>query len=81
MQTIRINQVVTDQGIFIPIDKVKDFKNKFVEIIISPFIDQKKTSSKGNDFMRFAGSISENDALEMQSLVNECRKIDYDEWK
>lgn len=79
MEAIRINDIVGNDGIFIDIKKIEQFKNKKVEIIIMSMAESKKTKQK--NIHDFAGSINEKDAEEMLIAMDECRKIDSGEWK
>jgi hypothetical protein len=36
--------------------------------------------TKGSDLLKHAGSISEEDAQEMRRAIEDCERIDYDEW-
>lgn len=79
MEAIRINDIVGNDGMFIDIKKIEQFKNKKVEIIIMSMAESKKTKQK--NIQDFAGSINEKDAEEMLIAMDECRKIDSGEWK
>jgi|GEM_PF-5946515 len=62
MQAIKVQQRVTEKGIVIPLDRVQEFKDRDVEIIILPVdsIDEKSgsceftfySSKKVRDFTR-----------------------------
>jgi len=79
MQAVKINQRVTHDGILIPIEKVKDFEDKDVEIIILPSDEQ--ISAGKNTFMGFAGKLPAAEADEMTKKIEECRTIDEDTWR
>ena len=80
MQAVKIIQKVTHNGISIPLDKVKDFEDKDVEIIILP--TKPVQSANGSaEFLKFAGKLSESDADEMLSRIKECRTIDKETWE
>jgi len=79
MQAIKIHQKITDQGICIPIDKLKDFEDRDVEIIILPASNQ--SAAHRTAFIDFAGRLSAGAADEMIKDTADCRIIEEDAWK
>lgn len=60
MEALRINDFVGDNGIKIDIDKLKQFKNKEVEIIILP-VESKANHKSKNKFFNAIGKIDINE--------------------
>jgi hypothetical protein len=79
MQAIIIHQKITDQGINIPIDKLKEFEDREVEIIILPASNQ--SASPRAAFMSFAGRLPVGEADAMIKDTADCRIIEEDAWK
>ena len=61
----------------IPETKAESFF-KFIKDL--EFVKISKEDNSKN-FIKFAGAISENEAEQMQQCVNECRKVNLEEWK
>lgn len=76
MNAIRLKQIVTKEGIFLPIKELSQFINKKVEIIILPDDD----NSAEKDYMKFAGTFSKETTEEFENYLSDCRKIDKSEW-
>ena len=76
MEAIRLNEFVTERGIYINNEQLKNFQNMKVEIIILP-LEEKKVEKK---IMKFAGILKEEDGEKLLQNVEECRTIDNEEW-
>lgn len=76
MEALRLNEYITEKGLNIFNKDLMKFKNMKVEVIILP-IEAKKEE---NNFMSFAGVLSENDGNKMLGNLEECRKIDKENW-
>jgi len=79
MQAIKIHQKITDQGIRIPIDKLKEFENRDVEIIILPASSQ--SASERPAFMDFAGKLPPETADTLLQDTADCRIIEEGAWE
>lgn len=76
METIFINDVVNDNGIFLKPELLSEFRNRKVQIIIRQ-IDE---NPNHNQIMKFAGVLDENEATSLNISLNECRRIDDESW-
>ena len=66
MEALRINDYVGENGLNISINKLKQFKNKKVEIIILP-VEEEKEAKQKKKFFRAIGKI-DIDENEINSL-------------
>ena len=77
MEAIRLKEYITENGLIIENEKLKQFQNMKVEIIILPL--EEKPDVK--NFMKFAGVLNNEDGIRMLESVEECRKIDQADWE
>ena len=75
MEALRLNEYITEKGLFIDNKKLNKFKNMRVEVIILP-IEEKKEKS----FMKFAGMINNEDGEKMIKSIEDCRNIEEENW-
>ncbi len=68
MEALRINDYVGENGINIDINKLKQFKNKRVEIIILPIEEEKKEIKPKKKFFNAVGKINleENEVISLR---------------
>ncbi|OHD14282.1 MAG: hypothetical protein A2086_09625 [Spirochaetes bacterium GWD1_27_9] len=76
MEALRLDEYITEDGIYISNEKLKKFRNMRVEIIILP-LEENKEEKK---FMKFAGILKENESLKILEDIEDCRKIDEENW-
>lgn len=77
MEAVRLNEYITEKGLYIDRDKLKNFDNTMVEVIILPVIDK---NIKKTGFKRFSGTITDIEANEVLGNTNDCRQIDESTW-
>ena len=76
MEALRLNEYITENGIHINSEQLKKFRNMRVEIIILP-LEENKEEKK---FIKFAGILEENEGRRMLKDIEDCRKIDEENW-
>jgi hypothetical protein len=76
METIFVNDVVNDNGIFLKPELFSGFRNSKVQIIIRQIED----NPNHTNIMKFAGVLEDDEALILNDSVKECRKIDDESW-
>lgn len=77
MEAIKLRQFITGNDLIIHENDLQMFKNQMVEVIILP---RETENSKHNDFMKYAGTLSDNDADLLLTATKDCRNIDKEEW-
>ena len=77
MESIRMYDIVTPNGLYLSIDKLQKYINQKVEITIVP-VNEPKT--KREKMLEFSGIFDDETAKEMLDAVAECKNIDLDEW-
>lgn len=77
MEAVRLNEYITEKGLYIDRDKLKNFDNTMVEVIILP-VNDKNVEISG--FKKFSGTITDNEANEILGNTNDCRLIDESTW-
>ena len=77
METISLYDIVTENGLNISFDNLKDFLNQKVKIVVSPLdeIEQRKERLR-----QLAGCISDDDAKEILNAIQDCKKISIEDW-
>lgn len=76
MDAIKLKEYITGDELVISPEKLAKFRNMNVEIIILPLDDKVPDES----YMKFAGTINDEDAVAMQQSLDDCRRIDESEW-
>ncbi len=76
MEALRLNEYITEKGLYINSEQLKRFQNRQVEIIILPLEERKDEKT----FMKFAGILEEDVANKALKDIDDCRKIDKESW-
>ena len=71
MEALRINEFVTNKGIYLDSKLLHKFENMKVEIIILPV----ENDDEKKDFMKFKGCINDEEANGLLTTLNESREI------
>ena len=77
LESITINEYVSENGIFLKPELLSQFKNNKVKIIIS----QAEENIPDKEFMKFAGILNSNEADELSKNIEDCRNIDIESWQ
>lgn len=77
MEALRLNEYITEKGLYINSEQLKRFQNRKVEIIILPSDE----NSNKKTFMKFAGVLEEDVANKVLKDIEDCRKIDEESWQ
>jgi len=77
MQAVRIKQLVTQEGIMIPLDTVQRFQGKRVDIIILPDLEAEPSPRPGTLSLKAALA----EVFEQYHDVNPYQQIDPVQWE
>ena len=77
MDSIRMYDIVTSNGLYLNSDKLRKYIDQKVEITIVPV---NKPKTKREKMLEFSGIFDDDTAKEMLDAVAECKSIDLEEW-